>query len=403
MLKNDYEKELIKGEVVSKEHEIINIPYKKLIISKMKITRIKKLIIIFSVIFFIINFIRLFIKKEIILDNKMKLTYENDTSFLEYSTKIKSIVLYNPKSYAINNSLINKKGKLITYDINSRKLREQINLAKNHGIYGFGFYYFWPYDNKASNSPLDIIINNDDIDLNFLLIWEPNLIDNEDNKDNNFNVTKFFDDIKRYVIDDRYIKFKNKRPIIGINNKDIEEKDINILRQKFRENHIGEIFILLNVNDTYVNDNNNISYKLNKNIFDGLYYSTQTDSLEQVEFHYNNSFGYFYTELLYHNLFMNITKNYSYIFRTSVPLLNYPKFIKENKTYLYGDYTKEKFYFLNRLIIQWTQKNYNEDNQYIFVDNFNFLEKDNISGYSNINTFSKALYNIPFIDDKKLL
>ena len=68
--------------------------------------------------------------------------------------------------------------------------------------------------------------------------------------------------------------------------------------------------------------------------------------------------------MLYHNLLMNITKNYPYIFRTSISLLNYPKCVKENKAFIYEDYTKEKFYFLNRLIIQWTQKNYTEDNKY---------------------------------------
>ena len=404
MLKNDYEEELIKGKDTSKKNVIINIPHKKIIISKTKITRIKTIVIIYSIIFFMINYMHLFLKNEIILDNKMKPEYENDTSFSEYSTKIKSIALYNPKDYSINNTLVNKEGKLIAYDINAKKLQKQAKLAKNHGIYGFGFYYFWPYDNAAFNSPLDVIIENNDIDINFLLIWEPALIDKKhkkDNKVNTFNATKFFDDIKKYVIDNRYIRFKNKRPIIGINNKDIEKKDINILRQKFRENYIGEIFILLNVNDTYINNDYNISYRLNTNIFDGLYYTTQTDFLEKVELDYNKLSSYYYTELLYHNLLMNITENYLYIFRTSIPLLNFPKYIKENKAFIYEDYTKEKFYFLNRLIIQWTQKNYAEDSQYIFIGNFSFLEKDSELGYSNINTFSKALYNIPLIDEKK--
>ena len=401
MFDNDNERELIKKNIVPNKNEYINISHKKLIIPERKITCIKVIIIIYSIIFFILNFIHLFSKEEIPLDNKLKPVYEDDISFSGYSTTIKSIALYNPKNYVINNSLINFKETRNTYDIDARKLKDQINLANNHGIYGLGFYYFWPYDKRAFNSPLDIIIENKQFDLNFLLIWEPELIDENNKKANNFNVSKFFSDIKKYVIDERYIKFRNKRPIIGINNKDIDEKDINILRQKFRENNLGEIFILLNVNDTYVNDNNNISYALNKNIFDGLYYSTQTDSLEQVEFYYNKSYAYFYTELLYHNLLMNITKNYSYIFRTTVPLLNYPKYIKEQKTNLYGDYTKEKFYFFTRLVVNWTLKNHDKDNQYIFIENFNFLEKDNTLGYSNINTFSKALYDIPFIDDKK--
>ena len=150
-----------------------------------------------------------------------------------------------------------------------------------------------------------------------------------------FNATKFFDDIKKYVIDNRYIRFKNKRPIIGINNKDIEKKDINILRQKFRENYIGEIFILLNVNDTYINNDYNISYRLNTNIFDGLYYTTQTDFLEKVELDYNKLSSYYYTELLYHNLLMNITENYLYIFRTSIITFSIIKISYLNSYWIY--------------------------------------------------------------------
>ena len=81
---------------------------------------------------------------------------------------------------------------------------------------------------------------------------------------------------------------------------------------------------------------------------DGIYYSTRIDSLEGIMFGYNGTFGYFYTNLLYHNINLNITNNFSYIFRTSIPFKNFPKYIKEKKVYIYGDYSQEKFYFLNK-------------------------------------------------------
>ncbi len=52
-------------------------------------------------------------------------------------------------------------------------------------------------------------------------------------------------------------------------------------------------------------------------------------------------------------------------------------------------------------IIHKTLQNHDKDNQYIFIDNFYYLEKDSTWGYSNIKTFSKVLYEIPFIDDSK--
>ena len=388
---NDLEKELESKEILSDKNENINVPNKKLIL-KEDISYLKVIIIVVCINLFIINFLHLYLKTQIILDNKFTAEYEDDISFSEYYTTIKPITLYNPKYYIINNSSINN-----TYDIDLKKLKDQINLAKNHGIYGFGFYYYYPYDKNFSNNPLDIMVENKQLDINFLLIYEPDLIGKENNIDSHLNISEFFYDIKKYVIDERYIKFNNTRPIIGINNKNIEEKDINILRQKFRENNLGEIFILLNVNDAYIKDNNS----LKKNIFDGLYYSTQIDSLDKVEFYNNNTYGYFYTDLLYHNTFLNIKNNNNYIFRTSKPLLNYPKYINESKTYIYGDYSQEKFYLLNRGIIKWTLENHNKDNQFIFIDNFYFLEQDNTLGYANINTFSKALYEIPFINISK--
>ena len=67
------------------------------------------------------------------IDNSMKCDKQDNLDFSGYSTNIKAIILYNPKN------------KLLTENDNTiKELEEQINLAKNHGIYGFGFYHFWP-------------------------------------------------------------------------------------------------------------------------------------------------------------------------------------------------------------------------------------------------------------------
>ena len=133
---------------------------------------------------------------------------------------------------------------------------------------------------------------------------------------------------------------------------------------------------MLNANDTYINeDKHNINNTLNKKIFDDLYHSTQLDALDKVKFFYNKTFGYFYTDLLYLNLFINIKNNYSYFFITSLPLLNFQKYISRKIKHIYME------------IIHKTLQNHDKDNQYIFIDNFYYLEKDTTSGYSNINNF----------------
>ena len=142
-------------------------------------------------------------------------------------------------------------------------------------------------------------------------------------------------------------------------------------------------------------------YSHNKENFNnnsGFCFSPSFYSLQKIKFHYNATNCYFYTHLVYYNL-LNPPLNNSNSFRMSLAMSKYPIFIKKNKTYIYWDYSPEKFYFLNKIIINWTKINYNKDNQFIFIDNFSNLEKDNIFGYANINSFSKALYNLPFIVD----
>ena len=69
----------------------------------------------------------------------------------------------------------------------------------------------------------------------------------------------------------------------------------------------------------------------------------------------------------------------------------------DSKLNIYSDYSPEKFYLLNKIIIDWTKENHKIENQFIFIDNFENLEKDYFLGYANINYFSRALYELPII------
>ena len=70
---------------------------------------------------------------------------------------------------------------------------------------------------------------------------------------------------------------------------------------------------------------------------------------------------------------------------------------------VFKDYSPEKFYLLNKIIIEYTKSNYNEKNRFIFINAWNewgegsYLEPDEKYGYSSINALSKALFNCPYI------
>ena len=349
------------------------------------------IIIISSVLFFCRNYLFLFSKTEIILDNKLNLSKEDNIDFSRYNTSIKAIVLYNSNIIIINETNEEEKNYLNNDEL-INNIKNQITLAKNHGIYGFAFHYYWSPDKKLVNIPLDLIISNKELKINFFLMIENNIFFNDKNAQNK-NIKKFIGDMEKYMSDERYIKFDNK-PVISINNDNIDEDDIYYLRSAFKVNNFGEIFIISNSNDI------NLTNKIRENIYDGLYHSTSYESLEKIIYSFNNTYNYFYTNLLEENLqFLNNNKiNDTLIFRTSITISEYPIIVKEKNLRIYGDYTPNKFYFLNKIIIDWTKKYYNEDSQYIFIRGYNkniFL--NNITDFSNINSFSKAIYRLPFL------
>ena len=97
--------------------------------------------------------------------------------------------------------------------------QNEINLAKSHGIYGFAFYYFWNYEKTFIDKPLELFLNYKNIDFHFLLIFAYNnssfsrnldknktkTLINEGEYFNNWEI-KFIKDIKKFMIDKRYIR-----------------------------------------------------------------------------------------------------------------------------------------------------------------------------------------------------
>ena len=51
-------------------------------------------------------------------------------------------------------------GYLGYYDLSDLKtIEKQINLAKSHGIYGFGIYYYWFSGKQLLEKPINLFIN----------------------------------------------------------------------------------------------------------------------------------------------------------------------------------------------------------------------------------------------------
>ena len=390
----------------------------------------------FLFIFFIYNIISP--EDIIIIDNDNQLSeFENNINYSFFKSDVKPIALYLPLFYENNKKNLSINGQIIGWtnikkckslfkghhqpripgdninyldyynSYNITVIKKQVELAKMHGIFGFGIYYYWFCGKKVLEKPLDLYSSNKEINFPFLLIWVNNNLNNklEREKEDIFcKITDievysqlFIKDIEKYLIDYRYIKINNK-PLLGI----YEAYDLSNLNQtikKFREKSkeygIGEIFILVCLNN---NETNKI---LNSQLFDGAFDFPPHHSLGNFKTRFKNTF--IYNELIYKNIKYNYSnsKNFSF-FRCS--MLQWDNCPSKKNFEIYDYYSPEQFYFINKIIIDWTKKHYDKENRFFFINSWNnwyegsYLEPDQKYGYASINSLSKAIFNLDYIE-----
>ena len=335
--------------------------------------------------------------------------YENNTNFSQYSTSIKAIALYEPyhNFYYTRNNFEEKEKELITKSSKNNdnflyldNFIYQVELAKSHGIYGFGFYYYYRYFTSLEtiNEQIDNIYNNKSIDFNYLLILKTeNLQDNDINiltksEYNDDTSLDFIDEISKYLLDDRYIRVKDA-PIIGISSpKNIKNinKMMSFWRNKILKYGIKKIFILGTLN------NNNISFINEKMLVDGYVYLPTYKSIKPYDF--NSKTIYSYHGLIYDNEFA--ISNFTIFKSSTLPCKDDDYKINNKSISIFKDYSYYKFYILNKFIIDFTLNNYDQDKQLMFINSFNSIINNDLlneEGYSTINSFSRALFNISLL------
>jgi len=371
-------------------------------------------------------------------DNKIS-EYEDNIDFSNLNSTIKTIALYLPQFHESkeNNKFWGKgftewtnvkkskprfKGHhqpripgdnyryLGYYDLTEIKtIENQVKLAKNHGIYGFGIYYYWFSGKTVLKKPINLFLKHSYIKFKFLLIWANEnwskrwdgrdkeiLIKQEYKKTDPYN---FIISIKKYIIDDRYIKIDNK-PILGLYEPSKIpklKKTMRIWRKKSREIGIGEIFILICINRNKTQDFQDL------NLFDASYEFPPRNSFQNNRI--LNKKTLIYSELLYKSKDFNDTninlQKFPY-FRGS--MVEWDNCARINNCEIFDHYSPEQFYMLNKIIIDWTIKHYYKDMRYIFINAWNewgegsYLEPDDRYGYASINSLSKAIFNLPYFN-----
>lgn len=294
-------------------------------------------------------------------------------------------------------------------DVNA--IRKQAEISKRHGIYGWCIYHYWFSGRTLLTRPLDLILENKDIDIHFCMLWcnedwskrwigdeKQILIANEYADD---DPVRFIDDLKKYMLDERYIKINNK-PVIAIYiPQDIPnaKKVIRQWRARANEIGIGEIVILS------VKRPKSIKELGLEDSFDGdidfcpaYYYSEKGVQLRNKEGEILSNNLYYYKNFVENYVkIIEIEKHTSYL-SCVCGYDNTPRYGKKSTVFNLG-FSLHTFYDLVRYI---TNEAVDYNKEFIFVFAWNewaesaYLEPDERFGYAMLNTFSKAIRGLPY-------
>ncbi|CAD5946408.1 glycoside hydrolase family 99-like domain-containing protein [Planktothrix agardhii] len=142
------------------------------------------------------------------------------------------------------------------YDLRLPEVREaQAQLARQYGIYGFCYYYYWFAGKRLLDRPLDEMLESKKPDFPFCLCWanenwsrrwdgsENEILIAQDHSEENDRA--FAESVIPYLLDERYIRI-NGKPLLIIYRANIlpeVTKTIQHWREVFRKHGVGEVYL----------------------------------------------------------------------------------------------------------------------------------------------------------------
>jgi len=369
-----------------------------------------------------------------------KASYEKDIDFSRYTTDIKTLALYLPQFHEIpeNNEWWGKgftewtnvkKGKarfdghnqprvpdscLGYYDLSEiETLKKQIALAKKHGIYGFAFYYYWFSGHRLLEKPMDMLLDHAEIDFPFMAVWaNENWTRTWDGKENSILIEQkyteddaenFILDLKKYLVDKRYIRVDGK-PVIGLY-APAKIPNVKYVLSKWRETArtcgIGEILIWVCTGDS------NARYMGVEDFVDGEYeFPPRGKGFVPYSEMPDEGIAFDYKALVESSRNIDHAGRKIPYFRGS--MMEWDNAARKKTNYhCWNGFTPERFYIWNRINVKYLREAYPPEYRFLFVNAWNewgegtYLEPDRLRGYACINALSKAIMDIPYYDVQK--
>ena len=337
-----------------------------------------KIVEILVKVFIFYGFLSLYNETKIIkIDNEIKESlFQNELNFSHFNTQYKIMTIYYTYMNIDGKKPINNDKQI---NLKSSLFYEEVNLAKRHGIFGFGIVYDWDNNSIYNEIILQSLSYIDKLNFTFFIILNFEIRYEEpfelELKQNNIKENVYLlENIKKYLLFPSYIKLNGKYVLGILDFSNLKYNFINYIRYYLNDNEIS-IWII------------SISYGT-KN----LYHLNEIDSFvkfpsQDIGLKDTLNIKYFYNFYNY-NLFRKgfectkIIKNFFIIHGTKPE-----KFYLILKKFLNDCENIQK----NETIILFNSWNNYKENSY--------LEPDKEYGFSYLNYFSKAIFNF---DDGKM-
>lgn len=362
--------------------------------------------------------------------------YQENRNFRKYDTDIKTVAFYLPQFHTFPE---NDKwwGKGFTEWTNTRKcmprfeghyqprvphkdigyydlskdetMEAQIELALQHQLYGFCFYYYWFSGKKLMEKPLECLMKHPEWKIHFCLCWaNENFTRTWDGAKNDILMEQkykdgdsenFIRDIKKYMADERYIRVDNK-PVILIYNLGAVPNPKKILKEwRFfaQQEGIGDILIWVcrtkGINAEILGVQNEVDAEIE---FPPHNMWWKTIMIENNRDDHPKIYNYKkLVEILSYRIKTERNKNMK-IYHTCMMGWDNSCRRKEGWT-LYTGFSTEYFGKWIAAVVDKLRKNEKSDRRFLFINAWNewgegtYLEPDQTYGYANINMLSEQI------------
>lgn len=369
--------------------------------------------------------------------------YEDDRNFSTYATDIKAMAFYLPQFHAIpENDAWWEKG--FTEWTNTRKtkplfpghyqprephadigyydltdievIKKQVQLAKAHGIHGFCFYHYWFHGKRLLGTPVDMLLNNPELEMPFCLCWANETWSKKwDGKDHHILMKQTFssqDDLEfikflaPFFQDPRYIRVQGKPVLLvyRISKLPNPMKTAQRWRNWCRKNGLGEIYLVSVAHGELQSDMplDNVGFDAyaafpphnfhcdqmtaDPEIFTGGYRFNYKSGIDNYSYHYPST-----------TVFEGCTLGWD----------NTARFGTNAQMYL--NFSLQDYHRWLRNVMEYTRKSFQPEERYLFINAWNewaegtYLEPDAKYGYAYLNTTSRALFDMPLNLAKNVL